>query len=144
MKEFYGSPHDCPCVENYWLDRIVVRPAPILSGVLLLGPCWIWQGWNNAKPYNKNGTGGPYGKVKIKGRGEYLHRIMWERHNGVLLQGGEVIDHLCRVRLCFSPYHVENTNAAENARRREEYAAKFRASEFTPEYEAEILEGLTL
>jgi hypothetical protein len=129
----YQHPFECPLVDHNWSDRIIVRPAPVLPGVELLGSCWIWCGWNNAKPYNKDGRGGPYGKVKIAGRTDYLHRVMWERYNGLLLQGGEVIDHRCRVRLCFSPHHIECVDHEENAQRRSDYAASFKEVEYDPD-----------
>lgn len=130
---FYDHPFDCPHVLGSWCDRILVVDAPLDRGVY--GPCWIWTGWNNAKP------GGAYGKVKVEGRTHYLHRWMWEQHNGLLLQVGDHIDHLCRVRLCFSPHHTECTDLAENNRRRDEYAAQFKETTYDPALEAEILEG---
>lgn len=137
MKDiFYEHPFDCPHVNASWCDRIVVRRAPRLVDVP--GPCWIWLGWNNGKP------SGPYGKVKIQGRTDYIHRVMWERHNGVYLRGGETIDHLCRVRLCFSPHHLENVDYAENNERAREYGQRFAMTEYSPELEAEIAEGFGL
>lgn len=141
--DFYEHPFDSPHVRGSWCDRIVVRPAPVRAGVILRGPCWIWLGWNNGKRINKEGQG-PYPKVWIDGRAEYLHRYMWEQHNGVSLQGGEFIDHLCRVRLCFSPHHTDCCDLEENNRRRDEYAARFSETHFSPELEAEIREGFGL
>lgn len=135
---FYANPLDCPHVFGSWCDRIVVRPAPRIPGVVLRGPCWIWTGWNNAKP------GGAYPKVWINGRAEYLHRYMWQQHNQLQLQVGDHVDHLCRVRLCFSPHHTDCCDLKENNRRRDEYAAQFREHHYSPELEAEILEGFGL
>lgn len=58
--------------------------------------CWIWQG-------SKDTSG--YGLVRIAGRLEKTHRaVLLER--GVDLEGLEV-DHLCRVRACCNPDHLE-------------------------------------
>lgn len=133
---FYAHPYDCPHFYGSWADRVCVRPAPI--GFDVPGPCWIWLGWNNGKP------SGAYGKVKINGRTDYIHRVMWERHNGVYLQGGETIDHLCRVRLCFNPYHLENVDYSENRQRAVDYAARFSETTYDPELEAEIAAGFGL
>jgi hypothetical protein len=130
----YPHPLDCPFVDGSWFDRIIVVPKPV--GIDAFGDCWCWTGWNNAKPYNKDGTGGPYGKVKIAGRTDYIHRVMWERHHGLFLQGGEVIDHLCRVRLCFSPHHIECVDHEENNQRARDYAASFK-EELNPEVDIE-------
>lgn len=137
-ERFYEHPFDCPHVLGSWCDRIVVRRAPIIPGVVLFGACWIWTGWNNGK------LGGPYGKVRVNGKVEYLHRWMWEQHNEMRLSVGDHVDHLCRVRLCFSPHHTECCDLAENNRRRDEYAAQFRESHYSPELEAEILGGFGL
>lgn len=132
----YAHPFDCPYIFASWCDRIFVRGAP--AGYGLQGPCWIWTGWNNAK------RSGAYGKVWINGRAEYLHRYMWQEHNGLLLQTGDHIDHLCRVRLCFSPYHLECCDLAENNRRRDEYAARYTETHYDPELEQQITEGFGL
>lgn len=131
--EIYAHPFDCPHIDGSWCDRIVVRPAP--AGIPLLGPCWIWLGWNNAKP------GGAYGKVEIKGRAQYLHRVMWERYHNLSLHPGDCIDHKCRVRLCFSPHHIECCDYEENNRRRDEYAARFN-NEINPELSQEDIDAL--
>lgn len=133
-KEFYAHPYECPHFDGSWCDRVVLRAPPAFCSVV--GDCWIWTGWNNAKP------GGAYGKVKIRGRTDYIHRVMWERYNGVLLQGGEVIDHICRVRLCFSPHHIECVDHEENAYRREGYATQFSETRFDDALEQDVQEGL--
>lgn len=65
--------------------------------------CWLWSGADN-------GVG--YGKF----RGRYAHRISWEMHKGPIPDGMH-IDHLCRVRCCVNPEHLEPVTNRENARR---------------------------
>jgi hypothetical protein len=133
-KLLYTNPLDCPHIHASWCDRILVVDAPV--HFLGRGPCWRWTGWNNAK------TNGAYGKVKVEQRTFYLHRLMWERHNALYLRGGETVDHLCRVRLCFNPYHLDCCDRAENTRRAKEYAKKFNETTYDAALEQEIQEGL--
>lgn len=60
--------------------------------------CWLWKGCVNAK------TG--YGRVSSKGRPSLPHRIAYELLRGPI-PDGLTIDHLCRVRLCCNPSHME-------------------------------------
>lgn len=65
--------------------------------------CWLWAGADN-------GVG--YGKF----RGKYAHRISYEMNRGPIPNGMH-LDHLCRVRCCVNPSHLEPVTNAENARR---------------------------
>jgi HNH endonuclease len=73
-------------------------------------PCWIWQG----------GTSGPdgYGRMRVYGTNRKIqaHRYFYEQKHGPLSEGF-VPDHLCRVRLCVNPDHLEAVTFAENTRR---------------------------
>lgn len=70
-------------------------------------PCWIWQ----------LGTGSEgYGVVKSFGRRMQAHRFYYEERFGPIGEGFQ-LDHLCRVRLCVNPDHLEPVTAAENTRR---------------------------
>lgn len=70
----------------------------------LPGGCWIWKGRHLPSGY------GHYGKTTA-------HRRSWEIFVGGIPKGLE-IDHLCRVRNCVNPYHLEPVTKLENARRR--------------------------
>jgi len=70
-------------------------------------PCWVWQ--RSILP-----TG--YGCLRVAGRTQYAHRIYWERENGPLPVNTE-LDHLCRVRACCNPAHLEAVPHTINARR---------------------------
>jgi hypothetical protein len=74
------------------------------------GGCWIWLG-------NLREDG--YGVIKRDGQTKGVHRLMYERHVGPIPEGLE-IDHLCRVRSCVNPEHLEPVTHLENMRRRYE------------------------
>jgi hypothetical protein len=67
-------------------------------------PCWIWQR-NVLK-----GTG--YGHVHKKP----AHLALYEHRVGPVPEGLE-LDHLCRVRACVNPEHLEPVTHTENMRR---------------------------
>jgi len=48
-----------------------------------------------------------------KNRGRNLHRVVWEAINGPI-PNGLTIDHLCRVRNCINPGHLEVVTMREN------------------------------
>ena len=72
-------------------------------------PCWIWQ-------LAQMGQG--YGCEWDRGRGRMVqaHILAFEREYGPTPPGLE-LDHLCRVRLCVNPDHLEAVSHAENVRR---------------------------
>lgn len=72
--------------------------------------CWIWQGSINS------GTG--YGQVYFGGRTTSVHRVSYELMRGVIPRGLH-IDHLCRVRACGNPMHLELVTPRVNALRGE-------------------------
>ena len=66
--------------------------------------CWIWQG-----PLNSHGYG--------KSDGTSAHRRVYEQLVGEIPEGME-LDHLCKVRACVRPAHIELVTRKENCRRR--------------------------
>lgn len=66
--------------------------------------CWEWLG-------NKNGNG--YGQFKKFGQVIRLHKFSYEFFKGRVPKGLE-IDHLCRIRHCFNPNHLEAVTHQEN------------------------------
>ena len=71
------------------------------------GECWVWLG-----PKAANG----YGRVGFLGQWRAAHRVSWEALHGPVPEGLE-LDHLCRVRECVNPGHLEPVTHAENMRR---------------------------
>lgn len=78
-------------------------------------PCWIWQG-----PTYGNG----YAAVSFDGRPKLGHRYVYERLVGPIPEG-LVIDHLCRVRECVNPAHLEPVTDRENILRGVGMSAKW-------------------
>lgn len=70
-------------------------------------PCWIWQ-----LKVNQYG----YGNVVVGGRDKMAHRHSYEIHKGKI-PVGLTIDHLCRVRDCVNPNHLEAVTMHVNQRR---------------------------
>ncbi len=69
--------------------------------------CWLW----NAS-IKSNG----YGQFSGQGHPLYAHRVAYELAHGPI--GPHLtVDHLCRVRRCVNPSHLEVVTMAENIRR---------------------------
>lgn len=65
--------------------------------------CWIWK-----KP-----RGGKYGIFYAKGRSMGAHRWSYELFVGPIPEG-LVVDHLCEVKACVNPNHLEVKTQAQN------------------------------
>lgn len=68
--------------------------------------CWLWTGATSR-----------YGFVGGQGRNVLAHRAVYELLVGPIPDGLE-LDHLCRNKLCVSPWHLEPVTHRENLRRR--------------------------
>jgi len=71
--------------------------------------CWEWTGQRSDRGY---------ALIKLGGRMRRAHRLAYETLIGSV-QDGLVLDHLCRVRHCVNPAHLEPVTCAENTRRGE-------------------------
>lgn len=69
--------------------------------------CWLWQAQI---------TSLGYGRIRVGTQPCYAHRVSYELHRGQIPEGLE-IDHLCRVRRCVNPDHLELVTRLENVRR---------------------------
>lgn len=78
------------------------------------GDCWPWLGCL--------GTGG-YAMFWNGERNMHAHRFAYELLVGPIPEG-LVLDHLCRVRHCVNPAHLEPVTHAENIRRGEGWAGQ--------------------
>jgi hypothetical protein len=66
--------------------------------------CWEWSG---------SKTKGGYGQFIINTKKYYTHRFIYEYYHGQICPDLQ-IDHLCRVRACCNPTHLEQVTQKEN------------------------------
>lgn len=102
-------------------DRIEKRIARDPSG------CWLWTGRIDI---------GGYGLAWVndgsrRGVNRKAHRVVWELHRGPI-PPGLTLDHLCRVRRCCNPDHLEVTTQQVNILRGEGVAAMNAAKGMCP------------
>lgn len=71
--------------------------------------CWLWTASLNFKGYGV-ACPGPAGRKAM------AHRYAYETLVGPIPDGLQ-LDHLCRVRNCVNPAHLEPVTASENQRR---------------------------
>ena len=69
--------------------------------------CWLWLGCLDA-----NG----YGAFRMLDKTWRAHRVAYEIYKGFILDG-LTLDHICRVRCCVNPDHLEAVTHQENMRR---------------------------
>lgn len=95
-----------PRERRFWAK--IDKNGPVPAHRPGLGPCWIYTGYIDRK------TG--YGQFG-GGKGTNLpHRIAYQYTVGPIGKGLH-IDHLCRVRACCNPAHLEPVTPRENIRR---------------------------
>lgn len=66
--------------------------------------CWLWHGGKS--------TDG-YGRFSLNGRKVQAHRYSYEMHIDPIPEDMQ-LDHLCRVRHCVRPKHLEPVTPQEN------------------------------
>ena len=69
--------------------------------------CWLWTSTLDSNGY------GVFSMANVKQR---AHRMSYELVHGPIAEGMQ-LDHLCRVRHCLNPEHLEAVTQAENVRR---------------------------
>jgi len=113
----YGDPR---MNEHFWSK---VYPCPITG-------CWLW----GDRP-----SGQGYGQYRWGRRRPVAHRFLWETLFGPVPPGLQ-LDHLCRVRCCVNPAHLEPVTPQVNNLRgigpSARYAARThcdKGHEFTPD-----------
>lgn len=72
-----------------------------------LGPCWLWIGCTQ---YNG------YGQITIDYKTLLVHRFAYELFKGPIPDDLE-IDHLCRIKRCCNPVHLEAVTHSVNVSR---------------------------
>src|SRR5690606_19217105 len=88
-------------VVPHWSNRITVTPEK---------GCWEWTGSINSSGYASARV------RKLLPNEGMAHRISYAILRGNLVHG-MVLDHLCRVRNCLNPEHLEMVTPQENLRR---------------------------
>ncbi len=93
-------------------DRLFSRLTPAdppasqdRLGRPIQGPCFLWSGVKDA---------GGYGVIRWLGKQRKVHRVTYEMARGEIRNQ---LDHLCRVRHCAAPLHLEDVTPRENTRR---------------------------
>lgn len=77
------------------------------------GGCWLWTA------VRRNG----YGIVRLNGANVNAHRAVYRLLRGPIPDGMQ-LDHLCRVRACVNPDHLEPVTQRENIMRGVGYSAR--------------------
>jgi hypothetical protein len=86
------------------LGELFARSIPIpFSG------CWVWDGFLDRFGYGRLASG-------KRGVSYKAHRVSYEYAKGPIPDGLQ-IDHLCRVKGCINPDHLEAVTPGENVRR---------------------------
>lgn len=94
-----------PVLERLWSK--VNKDAPVPEYRPDLGPCWIWT--------DKPAVNG-YAKFEWEQGEVYAHRFVYELLVGPIPEGLD-LDHLCRVRNCVNPAHLEPVTGRVNTLR---------------------------
>lgn len=84
--------------------------------------CWRWMAASN-------GIG--YGRMYYASKMRYAHRLSYEAERGPIPEGHD-LDHLCRVRNCVNPYHLEAVTRRTNLLRGEGHTARNAAATRCP------------
>lgn len=92
-----------PAIERFW-ERVERTDT-----------CWLWTGAKGARGY---GNFKPIGRRTV-----VVHRYAYEQFVGPIPEG-LTIDHLCRVRNCVNPAHLEAVTSRENILRGESVSAQ--------------------
>jgi hypothetical protein len=83
-------------------QRYVAHPRPVatvaerLQNYTVVDDCHIWNGW-----CQQDG----YGRMKVRGKDEYVHRLAYVQHVG-LIPDGMAVGQLCDNRRCINPDHL--------------------------------------
>jgi hypothetical protein len=98
-----------PFVKASDIERFITKIEPRT----FVFQCWLWK-----RP-NKDG----YGRFWWNGSKTTAHRFAFLAYGGKLAKGEEP-DHLCRVRRCVNPDHLQAVTRRENLRRGNTFVAR--------------------
>lgn len=82
-------------------------PENMISRMSIENNCWLWTA----------GLSKGYGQVWYKGTMMSAHRAIYHIVNDIFSSRKHQIDHICRIRSCVNPEHLEIVTAKENVRR---------------------------
>lgn len=117
-----------PLPERFWAKVDKNGPVPVARPDL--GPCWVWTASKDRYGYGQFRIGGHVGSLVR------AHRYAYEK---LVLPAGEKlqkkidIDHLCRVRHCCNPAHLELVTRKVNLLRGEGITARNAAATQCPQ-----------
>jgi hypothetical protein len=104
--------HDPTLLARFWAK--VDKDGPTPEHRPDLAACWLWTAARQRKDRDS------YGVIGVTAGGRYrmhlAHRVSYELHVGTIPQGLQ-LDHLCRVRRCVNPEHLEPVTNRENSLR---------------------------
>jgi len=83
------------------LEKTIFVTCPVPG---LVGDCHVWIGPKSTKGY---------GRICVNSKPQQVHRVAYEAYGGIIPPGKQ-LDHLCRVRACWNPKHVEPVTNREN------------------------------
>jgi len=103
------------------MRRVILSQEEILARVIPEpnSGCWLWTGYVDGRGYGAIGT-----ERKLV----RAHRASYEVFVGPI-PSGLTIDHLCRVRCCVNPAHLEPVPFKTNVLRGESFAAVYARSD---------------
>jgi hypothetical protein len=97
---------------NLW-ERIRANvrfaPAPAHAGVH--GPCWVWRRRLNARGY---GFIGIWDRARGWSRSFLVHRVVLHLFHDLPWHEIPAGAHLCGIKACCSPFHLEAQSHAQN------------------------------
>ena len=115
------APRKRPILDRFW-EKVVVGGED---------DCWLWAATINTDGYARFGL--------ADNKNVVVHRFAYELLVGPIPEG-LTLDHLCRVRHCVNPRHLEPVTSVENVMRGESRSARnarkthcLRGHEFTEE-----------
>lgn len=102
------------------LEAIRANCILISRESVLGGPCWYWQG--HVREDDGYATF-DFGRRYLNGAPipEYIHRVAYEVANGSI-DLGLIVDHLCKLRACCNPVHLEQKTQKANLAGRRKHA----------------------
>jgi hypothetical protein len=95
--------------DRFWshVNRHGGTPYEADSLATASGECWLWNG----------GLGNDrYARFQLQGKWHPAHRIAY-RDFGNRVEDRDVLDHLCRVKTCVNPAHLEAVSQLSNVDR---------------------------